>query len=493
MSILFLLACAGDPIDSAADSASSDSEVPDLAPTLSAEVARLGGAVGSELSLELSLEDEDPEGVELSVSLGEELATGDFDGSTWVGTASTPGLTTMTVTATDASGQSATLQLPLEVWQGRSWSGFMPLQSPDDDVPSTCIGMSREGWTYVAGWAGAVGLMLAIDPAGEGWMQTFFEETEYGRCGAFDESNGHVLYVGERYPSARGVVRSVAESGLVWESEAPWEATTAYWVDARDGVAAVAGTYADSEDNERGGWVQLYDSATGEAQGEPIVLGATDTGVRTEPSSVQLLEDGSVLTGSWGYWDWEADSSAALYSGWVQIAEPGEVVPEPLIVVASEEGNVYLSDALQLSDGRIAVVGETAGELVQPLQGHSEGYLMVFEADGSLAWGYQKPSTSAGRFLDLAEGPDGRIYVAADAGNRNDRVEALAFETDGSLAWESTVVEGGVVMARGISVMGEDIVLTGMFEGDLADPPIPGAGGLEAFLVRLDTEGDVKR
>lgn len=82
--------------------------------------------------------------------------------------------------------------------------------------------------------------------------------------------------------------------------------------------------------------------------------------------------------------------------------------------------------------------------------------------------------------------------MLADAGYFQDELSVLSFGPEGSLAWETVVVAGGKVSGRGVAVMGEDLVVTGMFEGDLAEPPIPSGGGVDGFVVRLDTDGDLK-
>jgi hypothetical protein len=503
MSMLILLACTATPTDTSTDDTSAtddtsttddtaDSQAVDLPPTLTADVSVVWGAVGQDLALSLVVDDEDPGGVVLTAELDDDaLATGALDGVVWTGTAVAPGSTTLHVTATDAGGQSATLEVPLETWTPRTWRGFLSFQSTHVDVPSPCIGMSRDGWTYVAGWSGDVALMAGMDPQGEGWMHTFWATVEHGRCAAVDESNGHALYVGERYPAALGVLRSVNHDGVVWEADAPWGETTAYWVDARDGVAAVAGSYGNSADGTRGGWAQLYDTSDGTPQGDPIVLTRTPRSVRAEPSSVQLLDDGTVLTGSWGYWDWSEQATTALPSGWVQISEPGDELVEPLIVLQVEGATVVLHDAQQLSDGRIAVVGETDGALVDTPLNPVEGFLMVFEADGTLAWGVQNRDRSM-RFVHVAEGRDGRLFVAADGGVYQDWVGVLAYDADGTPGWVATVIDGGETLARGVAIQGDDLVFTGAFKSGLEDQGIESLGDADGFIVRLNTDGDVQ-
>lgn len=395
------------------DTDASDTETSGEAPEVSLVEAFIGGPIDSEVVFEVVVEDEAPDTVVLTLELEDALLDGAFDGLVFTGTVQAAGSATGVLTATDADGNTARIDVRIEGWVPRTWSGAVPLGTEEYDLPGADIGVSAEGWTYVAGYARADGMLFAADPDTLAWGNLFTDDTEYGRGVAWDEGSELAIYIAEAYPASQGLVRGVDATGIVWEVDAPWENTTTYWIDCRDGACVQSGTFS-GHDDEAGAWASVLDPRDGAAIGDPIVLGADDAD-RIVPMSTTLMEDGRVLASVWGYHDLESGDSHAYQMSWVQIARAGDEEPTPLVTYRLEDADVEVTHALELHDGNILALGSTGGDLFGTLDGETDGFLELLTPEGDSVWNLQ---VEVGRFLRTAQGHDGTVYVVGDAGPR---------------------------------------------------------------------------
>lgn len=490
--LTLMFACTGQATDDTQSALDSGEEAEDLAPLLSLEGAPFSVEVGASLLLPLDLVDEDTSGVTLTLTQEPELFSGDFDGADWTGTALEPGSTTLHFTATDAGGQTATLDVPVEVWQGRDWT-LEAWQSDTRDELSGCVATDASGWAWVAGTTDYTGHLLGVGPQGLAW-DLEAGATEYGNCADLDPDAGHLVYVGYDYSKISGVVRGLDADGELWATDltGAFDYSRALDVEVRDGVAAVAGVHWGAT---VGHYVAGFDSLSGE------VIGVVDLGAQhpnNEWTGVTQLADGSLLVAGWGKAASEAGAVTGppKASGWVMKVDPaqlaaGEAPTELWLDLSLEEESVWVTQIQALSDGRVAVTGSTSGSLVQAPTGAEEGFLQVCNADGTLAWGYQHPASYKGRLMGVAEGPDGQLFAVADLGASGGGISVLAFGADGSLAWETALLGGNHMDAAGIAVQDQDIVVSASIQGDLDTPAFENLGDKDAALLRLGIDGSL--
>ncbi len=304
-----LVACDGSGDHHPTDDTGDSEAALDLAPSLSADVSLGEGALGGELLVTLTVDDEDPEGVTLEAVLADDLVSGDLDGSVWVGTAgSEVGTSSLTFTATDAGGQTATLELPVVVYAARTWTGLMVLQGPTDEVLGLDMGVSSEGWTFAGGYAGTSAIASGLEPDGTmTWTAYYAADSEIGRGVAYDEATGTTALSSQKRVS--GSNQGAPLVGLDDSGGEAWRASDAYYVSsgytagyyvaARDGVVVQAGPFLDTGAGVSGAWGRLIDAADGSDLGAPIAFSAHATASRRSAGSSTCSKTRSPSASRW--------------------------------------------------------------------------------------------------------------------------------------------------------------------------------------------------
>lgn len=505
---LFAACNGGDaPTDDTSTPDSGDSEAQqDLAPELSADLEIVEGPTGSALSVQFTVVDEDPESVVLEASLADALATGDIDGDSWVGTAgSEVGTTTLTVTATDAGGQSATLELPLEVYVARTWTGLQVFQGSQDEVLGLDLGLSSQGETFAAGYAGTSAIASVLEADGTmAWTAYYAADSEIGRGIAYDEATGNAVMTSQKRVSGSNqgapLVALDDGGGEAWRASTAYYVssgyTAGYYVAARDGVVVQAGPFYDGGAGVSGGWGRLIDASTGDDLGDPIAFTAHNTATNAV-GGVSLMDDGKVLAAGWAAIDFNTGAAATDLKGWVQISEAGQQIPVLWAGIEADGADVYARHALQLSSGEVIVVGETEGDLGPGMTGTRDGFLRLHDASGAELWTAQiGVAGTSSQLLRAAEGHDGAIYAIGTLGyDSSSTVDGelllVRYEADGTETWRATLGSDEAVRGRGVGFSGRDVVITGLTSADM-DGLVHGGGTWDSFVARYSVDGDLQ-
>jgi hypothetical protein len=502
-----LVACDGSGDHHPTDDTGDSEAALDLAPSLSADVSLVEGALGGELLVTLTVDDEDPEGVTLEAVLADDLVSGDLDGSVWVGTAgSEVGTSSLTFTATDAGGQTATLELPVEVYAARTWTGLMVLQGPTDEVLGLDMGVSSEGWTFAGGYAGTSAIASGLEPDGTmTWTAYYAADSEIGRGVAYDEATGTTALSSQKRVS--GSNQGAPLVGLDDSGGEAWRASDAYYVSsgytagyyvaARDGVVVQAGPFLDTGAGVSGAWGRLIDAADGSDLGAPIAFSAHAT-AESHVGGVSLMDDGKVLGAGWAMVDFNTGAAASTRRGWVQVSVAGQQIPAVWAALEADGADVLARHAIQLGGGEVVVVGETTGELAQPLGGTRDAFIRLYDASGTELWTAQWGSSAENTLLRVAEGHDGAIYAVGsqgyDAGSSTDgEMVVLRYELDGTETWRTALAGDGAVRGRSVAFSGRDVVVAGLSSADMPDHGLIHAGGTwDSFIARLSVDGELQ-
>lgn len=148
------------------------------------------------------------------------------------------------------------------------------------------------------------------------------------------------------------------------------------------------------------------------------------------------------------------------------------------------------------NDDHIYVGGYTEGDLAGTNQGSADVWVAKFEQDGTEQWRRQFGGDQWDRGFDVTAF-DGGVYVSGytasvlDPASNRDGFDGFAarFEADGTQSWIRQFGTDRTDWGQG-SALGPDggVYVTGYTEGDFAGPS---AGDKDAFVVRLDPDGDV--
>lgn len=162
-------------------------------------------------------------------------------------------------------------------------------------------------------------------------------------------------------------------------------------------------------------------------------FGTTDADIT---AGIAVADDGTSFAAGYTMGVIEGDTSAGGFDIFVQALGPGG---EPSWARQLGSGDDDFAEAIAVGpEGRIAVVGQTDGELAGPSAGRTDGFLVVLDGQGATLW-------------------ERTLGTPAD-----DVASGVAFASDGSL------------------------IVAGWTGGDLAGPT---AGGEDAFLVAFDAGG----
>jgi hypothetical protein len=141
------------------------------------------------------------------------------------------------------------------------------------------------------------------------------------------------------------------------------------------------------------------------------------------------------------------------------------------------------------------VAGSTDGALGDGRLGRTDAFVMEIDTAGELLWVRQFGTREADEALAL-DVRDGILYVAggtagpvgdAFLGGASDGFVAT-FSRFGEPAWQRQVGTSGTDRVTAISVRADGVFLAGSTDGALEEPtPV---GGLDAFVVKLDDQGE---
>jgi hypothetical protein len=116
---------------------------------------------------------------------------------------------------------------------------------------------------------------------------------------------------------------------------------------------------------------------------------------------------------------------------------------DKVVTWESTYGDDICTDITATASGGFVLVGQTLGSLggkTNPTEGTNDGYLEVYNADGSLAWNFQTETSATDNFGDATVDADGNIYVS---GNRDSDAVVWKFDSAGNLVWTTIVDNGG--------------------------------------------------
>jgi hypothetical protein len=141
-------------------------------------------------------------------------------------------------------------------------------------------------------------------------------------------------------------------------------------------------------------------------------------------------------------------------------------------------------------DGGIFVVGHTGGSLVGTSNGEVDAFVRKYDRDGGVAWTRQFGGADWDRALAVAVDVDGHATVAGVTNDASLESRPLlrTYAPNGELVRSHDLdLPGTVAYAVAVDASGS-IYLAGSSSSELEGP---GAGGIDAILMKLDTEGHV--
>jgi outer membrane protein assembly factor BamB len=232
-------------------------------------------------------------------------------------------------------------------------------------------------------------------------------------------------------------------------------------------------------------------------------------------AAIALLGCGSSTSGS-GPGDGDDGEDGGDGDGHVDARVPGDggdsadAGPElnPWLLIAASSQPDSLRSVAALPDGSLVVTGSTEGALdlgggVLPHAGESDAFVARFAPDGAHVWSTR---LAGGPALDMGlaavVAPDGDILIGGlyegtvaigaveHAGHGEPDVFVARLDpSDGSPIWSYSFGSPGFDQVLGMTMAGDDVVLTGTVAGevDLGGGPVDGARS--AFVLRLAGDG----
>ena len=152
-------------------------------------------------------------------------------------------------------------------------------------------------------------------------------------------------------------------------------------------------------------------------------------------------------------------------------------------VAVDASGNVYIS-------------GDTGGDLGGPNAGESDAFLSKFDSDGNEVWRRQIGTGSTDWSTSVAVDASGNVYISGvtegDLGGPNAGfTDAFLskFDSDGNEVWTRQIGTGSVDVSTSVAVDASgNVYISGFAAGDLGGP---NAGDQDAFLSKFDSDGDL--
>jgi hypothetical protein len=147
--------------------------------------------------------------------------------------------------------------------------------------------------------------------------------------------------------------------------------------------------------------------------------------------------------------------------------------------------------------GRVAVVGNTAGDLEGPGAGDNDAYVRSYDADGLVRWTRQFGTSSADLAYGVAIDGGGRVYVVGSTFGVLDGASAgsldaflRAYDADGGLRWTRQFGTSTADFASGVAVDADGrVYVAGYTLGDLEGVSF---GDRDAFVRAYDAEGALR-
>lgn len=224
------------------------------------------------------------------------------------------------------------------------------------------------------------------------------------------------------------------------------------------------------------GWVVRLDD-TGEVLWQRAVGGPGNDWLR----GIAVTPDGGAVAAGWtrsfgadegDVWVVKLDSEGDL--AWQQRI-PADGLEEAYAVLVLPTGDVFVAAAVWPA----APEGGTYGE-----HDRADLHLYAFEADGTFRWARSMGGSGFDEPRALAT-LDGRVlvsgYTSSAAGPDSD-VWLLAFDTDGTLAWQRTYGGSRNEMPKAMATVGDAVLLAGRTHSF-------GQEGADGLVLALDGEG----
>ena len=246
-------------------------------------------------------------------------------------------------------------------------------------------------------------------------------------------------------------------------------------------------------------------------------LGATNAG-RADAFLRKFDSDGNVLwtkqigtSENDGFQSVAVDASGNVYAtGWTRgdlgAANAGGV--DVFLSKFDSDGNVLWMKQIGSShdqeggesvavdaSGNVYIAGTTGGDLGAPSAGRFDAFLGKFDSEGNLLWVKQMGTTENDAYHSVAVDASGDIYAGGstegDLGAPNAGIDALLskYDSDGEVLWTKQIGTSGNEYFSSVVVDASgNVYVGGTTEGDLGAPI---AGGLDAFLSKFDSDGNV--
>ena len=149
------------------------------------------------------------------------------------------------------------------------------------------------------------------------------------------------------------------------------------------------------------------------------------------------------------------------------------------------------------SSGNSYITGYTEGNLGGPNQGSQDAFIVKYDSGGTVQWTRQTGSASSDLAVDVAVDGSGNSYITGytygDLGGPNQGgLDAfiVKYDSDGAQQWIRQFGTNSPDCGNGIAVDSSgNIYITGRTEGDLGGP---NRGGTDVFAVKYDTGGTVQ-
>jgi len=209
-------------------------------------------------------------------------------------------------------------------------------------------------------------------------------------------------------------------------------------------------------------------------------------------TAVAVADDGDVVVAGWTSGELYGDPAGdhdIFVATFAPEGDPGW---------ARQFGTNALDEASGVAvapDGTIFVAGRTLGALEGDSAGAEDAFLRAYDADGGVLWTRQFGTSYDDAPYAVAVDAAGRPVVVgatkADVGGEHAdgwNAAVWAFDANGTTRWTRRFGAGGIDIAAAVVVdAGGDVVVAGWTDAELFGPA---NGGIDAFVRRLDPEGN---
>lgn len=216
--------------------------------------------------------------------------------------------------------------------------------------------------------------------------------------------------------------------------------------------------------------------------------GSSDTDV---PEGVAIDEDGNVFVAGWTLGDL---GGAPASTGDVFVskydADGGFEWTKELDSGANENGLAVSTDKM----GHFYIVGNTAGDLGQPLQSNTDAFLTKFDTDGELIWTRQQAIDNQNIATAVAADSLGNVFTSGFSTQDINTSEQAAgfvsrYDGAGNLRWTRNIEIGAWVQSEGVVGDNEgNVYVTGYSKA----ANVTGSySWSDVFLQKYDSNGEL--